>query len=327
MIKLGMLSAAHVHAPGYAACLKQIPGVTFAGVWDDNPERGRQFATTHGTRFFENVSALMDEELDGVIICSENLLHRPLTELAVRHTRHILCEKPIATTIEDAREMIELCATSAVKLQIAFPMRFSPPVRSLKQLLAEEVVGRVWSLKTTNHGAMPSGWFTDPVLAGGGAVMDHTVHIVDLLRWFWGAEVTEVYAEVGSGLLHPGLGIDDAGILSFKLSTGAYGTLDTSWSRLQSFPTWGDVTIEVVGEKGVARLDAFKQQLAVYSNQATRAQWIHWGTNSDLLMIRDFVEMIVENRAPSITGEDGLKALEVALAAYRSAETGRAVQL
>ena len=87
------------------------------------------------------------------------------------------------------------------------------------------------------------------------------------------------------------------------------------------------MTIEVVGERGIARLDAFKQHLAIYSNQAQQTQWVHWGSNIDLGLIRDFVEMIATGREPSITGRDGLKALEVALAAYRSAETGHPVAL
>ncbi len=327
MIRIGMLSAAHVHAASYAACLQQIAGVEFSGVSDDDSARGQEFAGRFGTRFFPSDEALLAEQLDGVIICSENSRHRPLIELAARHTRHILCEKPIATTLPDAQAIIDACAASGARLQIAFPVRFSPPVAGLKQLLDQGVLGRIYSLKTTNHVTMPGGWFTDKTLAGGGAVIDHTVHVVDLLRWFWNAEVTEVYAEVGYELLHPGLGIDDAGMLSFALSTGAYGTLDTSWSRPAAFPTWGDVTIEVIGERGVIRLDAFKQHLAVYSNQTIKTQWVHWGSNIDLGLIRDFVEMITEGREPSITGYDGLKALEVALAAYRSAETGQPVPL
>ena len=327
MIKIGILSIAHLHAASYAACLNLIEDVEFVGVWNDDAARGQAFANQFGTRCFGSAEELLAEQLDGVIICSENVRHRPLTELAARHTRHIVCEKPIATTVEDAQAMIDACAANGVKLQIAFPVRFSPPVISLKQLLDQQTLGRVYSLKTTNHGRMPGGWFADKALAGGGAVIDHTVHVVDLLRWFWNAEVTEVYAEVGFDLLHPGLGIDDAGILSFTLSTGAYGTLDTSWSRPDAFPTWGDVTIEVVGEKGVMRLDAFKQHVGVYSNRAHRAEWVEWGSDTDLALIRDFVEMIATGREPSITGWDGLKALEVALAAYRSAETGQPVAL
>ncbi len=326
-MRIGILSTAHQHAVGYAASLKQIDGVELVGVADDDRARGEGFAGRFGTRFFAAPEALLAEHLDGVIICSENACHRPLTELAARSTHYILCEKPISTTIEDARAMIDACAANGAKLQIAFPVRFAPPAQNLKQLLDRQTLGRIYSLKTTNHGNTQSGWFIDRSLSGGGAVIDHTVHVIDLLRWFFQAEVTEVYAEVGSGMFIPGGTIDDAGMLSFTLSNGAYGTLDTSWSRPKSYPTWGDVTIEVLGEKGVIRLDAFRQHLDVSSNQTGKTQWLGWGSDMDLGLIRDFVATIREGREPSITGEDGLRALEVALAAYRSAETGEPVSL
>jgi len=326
-IRIGMLSFAHMHAYSYAACLRQIPGVELAGVADDEPARGQEVAGQFGTRFFPSAEALLDENLDGVIICAENAKHRSLTELAAPRTSHVLCEKPIAANLLDARTMIEICAAHGTKLQIAFPVRFSPPVQRLKDILDEGTLGRIYSVKTTNHGRMPGGWFVDQELAGGGAVIDHTVHVIDLLRWFWNTEVTEVYAEVGYSLLHPGLGIDDAGMLSFKLDTGAYGTLDTSWSRPRSYPTWGDVKVEVLGERGIARVDAFNQNLAVYSDQAGKAEWVNWGSDADLGLVQDFVDMIVTGREPFITGHDGLKALEVALAAYGSAERGEPVSL
>jgi len=158
-------------------------------------------------------------------------------------------------------------------------------------------------------------------------VIDHTVHVIDLLRWFWGTEVTEVYAEIGTNLIHPNLGIDDVGLLSFKLANGVYGTLDTSWSRPASYTTWGDVKIEVTAENGIVFVDAFKQHLSVSSNQAGKTRWHTWGSNMDLGLVNDFIAMIREQRTPSITGEDGLRALEVALAAYRSAETKQPVPL
>ena len=327
MIRIGILNTAHGHAHSYAACLCAITGAALVGVADDDAERGRAFAKRFDTRFFDSNEALLAEQLDGAVICSANLHHRPLTELAASHTRHILCEKPIATTVADAEAMIAACASTGAKLQIAFPVRFAPPVMRLRALLQSGALGQIYSLKATNHGQLPGGWFVDRALAGGGAVIDHTVHVIDLLRWFFDAEVSEVYAEVGASLLHDGLDIDDAGLLSFTLSNGAYGTLDTSWSRPTAFPTWGDVTIEVVAERGWARLDAFKQQLAVYSNRASKAQWVGWGGDMDMGLMRDFVAMIVEGRAPSITGRDGLKALEVALAAYRSADSGQPVRM
>lgn len=327
MIRIGILSVAHGHAHSYVSCLKRIDGVQVVGVADEDEARGASFAERHGIPRFATPEALLAEGLDGVVICAANAHHRPLTELAARHTRHILCEKPIATTLADAEAMIAACERAGAKLQIAFPVRFAPPVVQLQELLRSGALGQVYSLKTTNHGQMPGGWFIERELSGGGAVIDHTVHVIDLLRWFFDAEVTEVFAEVGESLLHDGLGIDDAGMLSFTLSNGAYGTLDTSWSRPASFPTWGDVTIEVVAERGWARLDAFKERLAVYSDRVGKAQWVGWGGDMDLGLMRDFVAMIAEGRAPSITGHDGLKALEVALAAYESAARGEPVAL
>jgi predicted dehydrogenase len=327
MIRIGILSAAHGHAHSYASCLQAIADVELVGIADEDSTRGQAFAERFGIRAFESAEALLAEGLDGVIICSANRDHRPLTELAAQHTRHILCEKPIATTLADAEAMIAACANTGAKLQIAFPVRFAAPVQQLRALLQSGALGQIYSLKTTNHGQMPGGWFIDRELSGGGAVIDHTVHVIDLLRWFFDAEVSEVYAEIGVDLLHDGLGIDDAGMLSFTLSNGAYGTLDTSWSRPSAFPTWGDVTIEVVAERGWARLDAFKQQFAVYSNRATKAEWVGWGGNMDLGLMRDFVGMIAEGRAPSITGQDGLRALQVALAAYESAAAGAPVSI
>ncbi len=123
MTRIGILSVAHLHASSYAAALQQLPGVEFVGVSDEDAERGQAFADKFATRFFPDHAALLAEGLDGVIICSENIYHRPLTELAAPATRHILCEKPIATTVEDAQAMIDVCVQHSAKLQIAFPVR------------------------------------------------------------------------------------------------------------------------------------------------------------------------------------------------------------
>ncbi len=324
-LKIGMMSFAHGHANSYANSLQQLPGVTLAGIYDDNPTRGQQAATRYNVPFFANADDLFALGLDGVIICSENANHRPMVEAAAGKVGHILCEKPIASNAEDGQAIIDICAQTNTKLQIAFPVRFSPTIQWLKEKVTGGDLGKIYAVQATNHGSMPGGWFVDKALSGGGAVIDHTVHVIDLLRWFWGTEVTEVYAEVGHELLHPGLGADDVGMLSFTLANGIYGTLDTSWSRPPSYTTWGDVKIEVTAEKGVIFVDAFRQHLAVSSNKSGKTQWVGWGSNMDLGLVRDFVEMIRTGSEPSISGTDGLRALEVALAAYRSAELGEPV--
>ncbi|MBX3014766.1 MAG: Gfo/Idh/MocA family oxidoreductase [Caldilineaceae bacterium] len=326
-IKIGIMSFAHGHAHSYAASLPKLPNVTLAGIYDDDMARGEAAAQRYGTPFYADPADLLAQSLDAVMICSENSKHRPMVEAAAGKVGYILCEKPIATTAADGQAMIDICARTNTKLQIAFPVRFSPPIQWLKATLERGDLGQVYALQTTNHGSMPGGWFVDPALSGGGAVIDHTVHVIDLLRWFWNTEVTEVYAEVGHELIHPGLGIDDVGLLSFTLANGIYGTLDTSWSRPASYTTWGDVKIEVTGEKGVIFVDAFRQHLAVSSNKVGKTQWRNWGSNMDLGLIDDFIDMIRTGREPSITGLDGLRSLEVALAAYQSAAKGQAIQL
>lgn len=326
-MKVGIISFAHLHAASYASCLQALPEVDFAGIYDDDLARGQSMAQRYGVPFFAELQTLLAAGLDGVIICSENAKHLGFVELAAGQVKAILCEKPIATSLADARTMIRTCAERGSKLQIAFPVRFSPPIVRLKELLDQGALGCLFMVKCTNHGKMPGGWFVDKAMAGGGAVIDHTVHVIDLLRWFFGTEVTEVYAEVGESLLHPDLDIDDAGLLSFKLANGLYGTLDTSWSRPKSYPTWGDVKLEIIGENGYVRVDAFKQHLTVSSDVLNRTYWVPWGSNADLGLIKDFALMISEGREPFITGEDGLKALEVALAAYESASIGKPISL
>lgn len=326
-LRIGMMSFAHMHAVSYVNCLRQIPGVDLVGIYDDNSERGEKWAEEFEMVFHADADALLDKELDGVIICSENAKHRPMVEAAVGRVGAILCEKPISTNVADAQAMIDRCAATGTKFQIAFPVRFSPPIQHLKRTLDAGTLGQIFSAKCTNHGYLPGGWFVQKEMSGGGAVIDHTVHVIDVLRWFWGAEVTEVYAEVGQSLVYPDLGIDDAGLLSFQLSNGVYGTLDTSWSRPTSYVTWGDVKIEVLGDKGIVRVDAFAQHLTVASNKVGKTRQSGWGSNMDQGLIADFVEMIRQDRAPSITGYDGLKAMEVALAAYESARTGKPVKI
>lgn len=326
-MKIGMMSFAHMHAFSYAHCLQQMGGVELVGIYDDDEGRGREMAATFGVPFFAEAEGLLAKGLDGVIICSENVKHRPMVEMAAGKVAGILCEKPIATTLADAEAMIAACRAGGTELQIAYPVRFSPPVQQLKRVLDSGKLGKLYSAKCTNHGSMPGRWFVQEPLAGGGAVIDHTVHVMDVLWWFWGSEVVEVFAEVGDSLLHPGLGIDDVGLLSFRLANGVYGTLDTSWSRPPSYVTWGDVKIEIVGEKGVVSVDAFSQGVAVSANSVGQAKWHGWGSNADWGLVNEFVGMIRDKRPSSVPGEDGIKSLAVALAAYESARTGLPVSV
>ncbi len=317
VVKVGFLSLAHMHAFSYGRALHSLANCKLVGVYDPDQERGLKGAEAMNTEFFADPAELL-QQVDAVIICSENSRHREFTELAAKHGCHVLCEKPIATTMEDGQAMIDACQKAGVKLQIAFPVRFATPVREVKEMFDRQLIGDVLAITGTNHGQMPGGWFIDPVLSGGGAVLDHTVHVVDLIRWFLGKEFVSVYAEAGEGTLWD-VEIDDCGMLSLELEGGIIVTQDPSWSRPRVNPTWGDVTLEILGTKGAIQLDAFAQNFVVYNDANNKISQRSFAEDMDLGLIQDFVATIAEDREPSITGFDGLKALEVALAAYESA--------
>ena len=324
-VKIGILSAAHMHAVSYAHALAAHPEVSLAGIADPDETRGRALAESVGTAYFASADALLESKLDGAIVTSENVHHRALTEQAAASgVRAVLCEKPLATTAEDARALVAACAARKVRLATAFPCRYSPVFRKLREQVSAGVIGDVLAIRGTNRGRAPGGWFTDTALSGGGAVIDHTVHVADLNRVLLGREATEVYAEISNGFAHGTY--DDTGFLTIGYEGGIFATLDTSWSRPKTYPTWGDVTMQVVGTQGVLDMDMFGQSLVHYEDHAGQVSWPNWGSDTDAGLVADFVRLASGQEAPDLaTGEDGLRALEVALAAYRSADVGQPV--
>jgi predicted dehydrogenase len=317
-----MLSAAHVHAGSYAGCLNALPNVEFVGVWDDDAARGKAAADGWDTAFYPDLDTLLNAGLDAVVITSENILHKPLTIAGAAHKLAVLCEKPLATNVEDGEAMIAACRDAGVPLMTAFPCRFSPVSRRLKATIDSGAIGKVQAIKGTNRGQNPGGWFNDLSKAGGGAVIDHTVHVADLIHWLTGAKASTVFAEVDNSFHHAGF--DDTGTMLIRYDTGLFATLDCSWSRPKSYPTWGDVTLEIIGEKGSVYGDLFAQHFRVYSDETGRLAQVPWGDNIDLAMMAAFVDAVENGQPVPVTGEDGLAAVKVAFGAYASSKSGAA---
>jgi predicted dehydrogenase len=317
------MSFAHMHAASYARCVKALPNARLVGVADSSRVRGERMAQRFGTRYMSRDELL--ERVDAVIVGSENVRHAAWAIPAAKAGKHVLCEKPIAADVADARRIIAACEKAGVQLGSAFICRYLPPMQRLKALCDGGDLGQFLAAKGTNRGQMPGGWFTKPKLSGGGAVLDHTVHVLDLMRWMLKAEVVEVYAEVDR-LMHD-IESDDCGTLTMTFDNGVFATLDPSWSRPLSYPAWGDVRLQIVGTMGVAAADAFSQKLDLYSDRSGKAAWNYWGADADLGLITDFVDAVEQHRPFQVTGADGLRALEVALAAYRSAAEGRPVRI
>jgi len=326
MTNVGIMGLAHMHSDGYIEALSKIPDVEIKAVYDDNLRHGREVAEKIGSKFFSNPSDFLRSEIEGVVVCSENSHHVGMVLQAAKAKKHILCEKPLATTKKDALKMVDICEKEGVILQIAFPCRYSPMVKTGLPIIRDGVIGKIISVNCTNHGTMPGGWFVDPKLSGGGCIMDHTVHVVDLLRWILGKEIVKVYAEANS--LYYNLEVEDAGLLSLTFEDGVYATLDTSWSRpKESYPSWGDVVLDFTGTLGMLHIDLSSQNILLFNNDEVRAKLVGWGDNLDFLLLEDWIKAIREKRQPICSGLDGLKALEVTVGAYESIRLKRPVDL
>ena len=176
-----------------------------------------------------------------------------MVEAAAAAGLWILCEKPLAPTAADARAMVAACKKAKVGLGTAFPCRWAPPLAEAKAKIVSGALGEVRAVTCTNHGQAPGGWFADPALSGGGATMDHTVHVADLLRWMLGREFTKVYCELGNQLHRGELATDDIGSVHPEMTGGVQeppGELEppeelppgatsprTSWATRAS-PSW-----------------------------------------------------------------------------------------
>lgn len=322
-VALGILSTAHLHAASYAAAVADLDGVEIAGVADDDERRGEGFAATHDLEYVSR-DALLDA-VDGALVCSTNADRGEWVRPAADRGVDVLAEKPLATTADEAANLAAYCDDAGVALSVAMPLRHSVPASEGKAQLDSGAVGDLRHVSGTNRGHMPGGWFTDPDAAGGGAVMDHTVHVVDLVHWLTGERVAEVYAETGTRF-HD-LPVEDVNLLSMELTDGTAFSLDGSWSRPEEYHTWGDATLELVGTEGVVAVDCFGQSYTRTRDAGDDAgiESVFWGTNPDRAMVERFVGTVRDGRPPATPGADGADAVAVVEAAYASAERGVAV--
>lgn len=329
-LRVGILSFAHVHADGYTALLQTNPEIELIGFSEPDLERGEIAARAYGARWFQTHEELLEQRPDAVIVCSENAKRLELVEMAARVGTHVLCEKPIEVSLERAVKMREVCDRARVVFMTAFPMRFDPTVKLLRERIQNGDLGRVYGVNGINHSENPVGhrtWFAQKSLAGGGAVMDHTVHLTDLYRWMFGTEVSSLHAEVANPF-DPELDVDTAGLALLTLENGVFASIDCSWSRPSVYPRWGHLKLEVFGERGSLDVDAFAQHLNVYSSRNPRAvTWQNWGSDPNAAMLESFFSAVRHDLEPPVTWQDGVEALRVALACYDSSHQGQPIKL
>ncbi|MDO5661282.1 MAG: Gfo/Idh/MocA family oxidoreductase, partial [Brachybacterium sp.] len=229
-----------------------------------------------------------------------------------------------ATTVADAEVMVAACRDAGVVLMTAFPVHFSPMVQALRAGVEDGSLGEIVGLTGTNTGKLPGGrdWFTDVEAAGGGALVDHTVHLAQILDSILG-EPRTVHA-LTNRILHSdraGEGAETGGLVTLTYDDGVIATLDCSWSVPEDAPTWGGLTLQAVGTGGQLEIDAFAEHVGGFG------QWLAYGQDLDALLIDAFLTAVRTGEQAEPSGETGLRTVRVVEAAQRSARSGDVVQL
>ncbi|MHB1034320.1 MAG: Gfo/Idh/MocA family protein [Pirellulales bacterium] len=340
IIGCGMIANFHAKAIG------DVPGARVVGCFDRVPAAAQRLAESIGCRAYRRLGDLLaDPEIDVVTIGTPSGAHLEPAVAAARAGKHVIVEKPLEVTLRRCDRIIDECRTHGVKLSTIFPSRFHDSSITMKSAIAAGRFGRLtmgdayvkWyrSQQYYDSGAWRGTWKLD----GGGALMNQAIHSVDLLAWLMGP-VSEIRAQVAT-LAHERIAVEDTAVATLRFANGALGVIEASTA---AFPGYLK-RIEISGCEGSAVMEEedlvkwdfttpAEHDAAIKEGMARRISTAGGasdpaaiGYHGHARQFRDVVQAIDENRQPAVDGLEGRRAVEIILAIYKAAESGRVVAL
>jgi UDP-N-acetylglucosamine 3-dehydrogenase len=317
------------HARIYAG----LPDVELVAVCDARESVARDVAARTGAaaHYADFAALLRRDDLDAVSVCTPDGLHREPCELALRGGRHVLVEKPIATTVEDAEAIVGAARRAGVVLLVGHCLRFDPRYDQARQAVARGELGPIQTIYTRRSNTVAAqdrlgGRCSLPLFLG--------VHDYDVMRWLVDSEVERVTAESKWGFLRgQGYPVEDANCALLRFASGALGIAELNWILPRGFPAAGDHRLDLVGgagslsiatlETGLRRADG---QRAIQVDTASAPSVQGHPGGMFYFELRHFVDCARGRATPAIAPEDAVQALRIALAVERSAATGTAVR-
>ena len=319
-----------------------VPEAEVTAVLSRTERHAQEFARQHGIpRWFTSVEELLKHaDCEVVDIGLPNFLHAEVAQAAARSGRHVIVEKPLSITLEEADAMIAACRAANRKLMYAEQLCFAPKYERVRRLIAEGAIGRPYLIKQSEkHSGPHTDWFWDVERSGGGVLMDMGCHALGWFRWMLGGPAARsVYASMDTVLHKQRTRGEDQAITIVEFENGVTGLAEDSWARHGGM----DDRVEVYGTEGVTYADLFQGNSALtyslrgYGYAAEKAgstqgwtftmfeEAFNQGYPQEL---RHFLECIREDREPLVTAEDGRAVLEMIYAAYASAGCGKKVEL
>ena len=348
-VSIGILGLSHLHPRSYMTLFRAIPGVEVIAAADANPAVLEGFVKDFPLRGYADWRELLEKEpLDLALIF---LPHADCPEAAVACAArgvHVVVEKPMAADAAGARRMIAAAERARVILSTPYVWRYHPVAQEMKRLVEEGVTGpivgcegRCAAGRLSRYTEGNAGWMLEKARSGGGPMCNLGVHWIDLYRWILADEVVEVIGKTVR--VNRQYDIEDNSFALLTFSRGAVLALDISYTVPDSYPFGRDLYLALRGANGVLSwspsFEGVKERLFVCSDSSEYSQPAcqhldfeippqpGYGGVMGLRFLSDLVESIRTGKPPAITGQDGLKALEVVEAVYQSAERRKSVEV
>jgi UDP-N-acetylglucosamine 3-dehydrogenase len=295
----------------HARLYSELPGVKLVGVSDVNEALATSIAQTYGCRPYIDYHDLLGENLDALSIVVPTTLHQMVALDAIKRGINVLMEKPIADTVENADEIIKAARERGVKLMVGHVERFNPAIMKLKGLIDNGLLGNIVSISAKRVGPY------NPRIRDVGIIVDLGTHDIDIMSYLYGEEVKEVYATAGT-VVHSH---EDHAIITLNFHNGGSGVIDTNWLTPHKVRN-----LTVIGSQGIAEVNCIEETLRIFDQEWIRDAKIEKEEPLKLELLH-FIDCVQHDRKPLVSGEDGRHALEVAIAAVKSAGNGKVYEL
>ena len=300
-----------------------VPEARLVGVADvDRARAARVAQELEIENAFDSLETMLNhKDIQAVVIATPDKFHAQAIRTAAAAKKHILCEKPVATTLADARTALAAVSKGGVQLQIGFMRRYDPGYAAAMQRIEAGEIGEPVVFKSVGRDKDMPPIAVYQASLNGMVFFNNTIHDFDLARWLMGDEVSEVHA-YGTVAIRPEVakyGDLVAGVVNLKFQRGAIGNIESYVQALYGY----DVRTEVVGSKGSIFVGTLQQTPVVCLTASGRQHTIsdHFlsrFTDAYLAEVTDFVHNVLHDRPVRVTGAEGLRALEIAVAAEKS---------
>lgn len=332
LVGLGNISAIHAEA------IKNSRFGTLTAAASGRKEKRDAFAETWSVRGFESFDAMLDsDEIDLVSICTPSGTHLDYGKKAASAGKHVVIEKPIEVTLERANQLLEICRKSGVQLAVIYQSRFMKPIQQMKKAIDDGRIGKPfmatasvkWYRSDEYYREAP--WRGTLELDGGGAVINQSIHTIDLLQWIMG-EVATIQAKTGT-FTHDGIEGEDNAVAALEFASGAIGTFVASTSVRPAQPR----KIEIHGTEGTARLvdNEFTlifpgdEESAAGDGKATGGEspMANFAFEPHRDQFDEIFQAIQKGERPPVSGPESLDSLSFVEAIYRSAADGKTISV